>query len=350
MRFATKPTKDESAESSFAVNDDDNTIRNSSSKSDTNSINGRSEIYTMPALYDMAFGYRNYEEEVDFLIDQHMLINNGREPKRIIELAAGPARHSIETLKGHPYVDSVTAVDISSEMMKYGMEIAVEELQQSDNNGDDDGGISSRVDSFSYIRGDMSNFTLSSKVAPASDTFDSAWILLGSLQHLATNDQVVSCFNCIHRVLGPGGTLILELPHPREIFSMVECTRNGWEIPLDDENGETSGKLKIVWGDDDDTFDPVKQVRYLTVSMELTGNHNLKEIYGKSSATKHEGKRISKVSDVVPMRHFTSQEIDVLARIAGFKVTSMHGAIAHDVDVNDDDEAYRLICILQKKD
>ena len=95
----------------------------------------------------------------------------------------------------------------------------------------------------------------------ASETFDSAWILLGSLQHLQTNQDVISCFESACQALKQGGTLIVELPHPRETFSMVECTKNGWEVPLEDENGMEYGELKVIWGDESDTFDAIRQVR-----------------------------------------------------------------------------------------
>ena len=332
--------------------------------------NGR-KIYSMPSLYDMAFGYRNFEEEVDFLLDQHRLLNEGNAPRRILELAAGPARHSIDALKSYSYVESATAIDNSAEMIEYAKEIATKELKYDEDNDDDDydDTFLDKVDCFNYIQADMSNFTIldtttttsqsssssSSSSSPATSSdllFDSAWILLGSLQHLTTNTQVISCFNCIHRVLQPGGTLILELPHPRETFSLVECTRNGWSVPLEDENGKTSGELKIIWGDDNDDFDPIKQVRQFTVSMELTGNHALETVSDNTTSSINNNSTnstISHVSEVVPMRHFTSQEIDALARIAGFEVMSMHGAVAHDVDVNDEDQSFRLVCVLQKQ-
>ncbi|VEU45171.1 unnamed protein product [Pseudo-nitzschia multistriata] len=311
--------------------------------SNTQNDNNSGEIYSKPSMYDMAFGYRNFEEEVDFLMDQHRQLNpDNALPKRVLELAAGPARHCIEAL-GASYIESATAIDNSADMIKYAREIAAEELKSDDytfeeiNGADDvtkDSAYEHRVNSLNYVQADMTNFSF-----PGDDEaqlFDSAWILLGSLQHLTTNEQVISCFKCINRVLRPNGTFILELPHPRETFSMVECTRNGWEIPLEDESGGTCGELKIVWGDDDDDFDPITQVRQFTVSMELTGEN-------PNDAP------IQSVREVVPMRHFTSQEIDMLARIAGFEVMSMHGALQFDVDVNDDDQAFRLVCVLQKK-
>ena len=39
-------------------------------------------IYSMPALYDLAFGYRNYEEEVSFLIGQYQELNEVTSPMR----------------------------------------------------------------------------------------------------------------------------------------------------------------------------------------------------------------------------------------------------------------------------
>jgi SAM-dependent methyltransferase len=291
----------------------------------------------------MAFGYRNFEEEVDFLMDQHRKLNRDQElPKRVLELAAGPARHCIEALAAN-YIESATAIDNSAEMVDYAREIAAEELKSDDytfeeirgtEHGDvtKDSGYENRVNSLRYIQADMTNFTIDG----GSEVFDSAWILLGSLQHLTTNEEVISCFRCIHRTLRTNGTFILELPHPRETFSLVECTRNGWDVPLEDENGATSGELKIVWGDDDDAFDPIEQVRQFTVSMELKGEDTSKA-------------PLQSVREIVPMRHFTSQEIDLLARLTGFQVMSMHGALQFDVDVNDDEQAFRLVCVLQKK-
>lgn len=318
-------------------------LSSSSSSSNDDEYKNKGEIYSRPSLYDMAFGYRNFEEEVDFLMDQHRKLTPDQKlPKRVLELAAGPARHCIEALAAS-YIESATAIDNSADMVKYAREIAAEELKSDDytfeeisgkENGNvtKDSGYENRVNSLRYMQADMTNFTIDGE----AELFDSAWILLGSLQHLTTNEEVISCFQCIHRALRPKGTFILELPHPRETFSMVKCTRNGWDVPLEDENGAISGELKIVWGDDDDDFDPIDQVRQFTVSMELTGDN-------PSEAP------LQSVKEVVPMRHFTSQEIDLLARLVGFEVMSMHGALQFDVGVNDDDQAFRLVCVLQKK-
>lgn len=267
----------------------------------------------MPALYDLAFGYRDYEEEVEFLLDTHKRIT-GKRPATILELAAGPARHCLAALQQADDIESATAIDLSTDMIEYAREIASEELPID------------RQEDFSYKCADMRSFS--------TDTpFDTAWLLLGSLQHLTSNEDVIKCFKSIHTSVQPDGTLILELPHPRETFSMVECTRNGWQVPLEDEDGQESGELKIVWGDDNDTFDPITQVRQFTVDMKVTG----------PQATGMES-----VRQVVPMRLFTAQEIQALALCAGWNVVEMFGALQEGVSVNDDDAAFRLVCVLRK--
>ena len=276
-------------------------------------------IYSMPALYDIAFGYRNYEVEVDFLVGQHQLLHDGKPPAKVLELAAGPARHSIYALQAS-MVQSATCMDNSPEMIQYGMDVAEHELD------------AELLPNFTYLERDMQSFE--SPTGDDEQLFDSCWILLGSLQHLTENTQVISCLESVHKALQPDGTLILELPHPRETFSLIECTRNGWQVPLEDDNGEENGELEIVWGDDDDEFNPITQVRQFTVSMKVKG-------------VEKEG--MQNVRQVVPLRHFTTQEIDALGRIAGFEIDSLHGALADDVDVNDDDEAFRLVCVLRKR-
>jgi len=285
------------------------------------------KIYSMPALYDLAFGYRSYDEEVEFLIGQHQsLQEDGKTPCRVLELAAGPARHCIYALQSSK-VASATALDNSIEMMEYSTEIAARELD-----------VDTFESSFHYLNKDMCNFEFGNE-----RKFDSAWILLGSLAHLTTNEQVISCLKSVHEVLVEKGTLILELPHPRETFSLGECTRNGWTVPLEDDNGNPYGKLEIIWGDDNDEFDPITQVRQFTVAMQLKNDEE------DPSKQQHDMQLQNGVKEVVPMRLFTAQEIQALAHIAGFKTKELHGALDPDgVNVNDENEAFRLVCTLCK--
>lgn len=274
-------------------------------------------IYSMPALYDLAFGYRNFEQEVDFLLHVHHDCT-GLPATSVLELAAGPARHSLEALgREDGPVRSITALDSSPEMVIYGKDLASHELE------------ADALSSFHYVEGNMKDFQL-------GRAYDTAWILLGSLQHMTTNADVLDCFRNVHSALQDGGTLILELPHPRETFSMVECTRNGWEVPLEDESGAAYGELRIIWGDDNDHFDPITQVRRFSVSMEIRQDEQNYTDGMKS------------VKEIVPIRLFTSQEIGALAMCSGFDIAAMYGALDDEISVNDE-EAFRLVCVLRKK-
>lgn len=316
-------------------------------------------IYSMPPLYDLAFGYRSYEEEVDFLLDVHNKYaktkssSDGSRSLRLLELAAGPARHSLAALSEHAVseVDSVMALDRSHAMVEYGLQNADHELGLA--------GGGSRRDDFEYVCGDMrhaADYTTTS--SSSSALFDSAWLLLGSMQHLLTNDDIIACFSSLHSMIQLGGTVVIELPHPRETFSMGECTKNGWTVPLIenelDDNGEEReyGELNIVWGDEDDEFDPVCQIRHFTVGMELKLN-DVNDIPKDDDDASSLFLQMTKdgranLKDIVPMRLFTLQEIDALARCAGFELVAKYGALAEDVSIEDEDEAFRMVCVLRK--
>ena len=301
-------------------------------------------IYSLPPLYDLAFGYRNYDEEVDFLLDVHekysKTTNTEAEGINILELAAGPARHSLSALSQHPpsEVSSMIALDLNKDMVIYGSENADYEL-----------GIGGgRRDDFKYVKGDMRYATdYTTKI------LDSAWLLLGSMQHLLTNEDIISCLSSLHSIIKPGGTVIIELPHPRETFCMGEMTKNGWCVPLEDDEEKEYGKLDIIWGDENDVFDEINQIRNFTVGLSLTVNdvndipkdEDISPLFLQMSK---DGK--TSIKEIVPMRLFTLQEIDLLARCSGFDLVAKYGALSEDVAIDNEEEGYRMVCILRRRD
>jgi len=316
-------------------------------------------IYSKPSLYDLAFGYRNYEDEISFLLEAHRS-TSGSLPQTILELAAGPGRHSLTALtwSGSPSISHATALDMSPHMRAYSLDLAHQSISVNVNSAvtdrlpfvilnDEVDDITTKSDdhfgdsTFQYVLGDMKNFKLSRK-------FDSAWLLLGSMQHLLSNKDVMQCFRSVYEALTTNGTIIIELQHPQETFTMLECTRSTWKVPLDfnyrtadtlgdDESPPSSTSeayLKVLWGEEDDPFDPISQVRNLTVVLELVNPHD--------PATS------TRISEVVPTRVFTAQEIDALAACCGFEVTAMYGALDKDIPITDPEVAYRMVCVLRK--
>jgi hypothetical protein len=113
----------------------------------------------------------------------------------------------------------------------------------------------------------------------------------------------------------------LELPHPRETFRLDGVSEDGWDVPFE------GGDLRVRWGAEDDVFDPLTQVRQASVVFETD--------QGQS------------ITDVVPTREYTLQELRLLADAAGFVDVATYGALDPEFVAADDDElAYRLVVVL----
>ena len=252
-------------------------------------------IYDAPTLYDAAFGFRDFEDEVAFLCAAHEKHGNtGGAPSRILELAAGPARHAVEAASRGV---EATAVDLSAAMVRCGTQIAKEEDVELD-----------------YRMGDM-------REALPFDKVCSAWLLLGSVGHLLTNDDALRCFQNARKALADGGTLILELPHPRETFRLDGVSEDGWDVPFE------GGDLRVRWGAEEDAFDPLTQVRQASVAFETDQGQLIEER--------------------VPTREYTLQELRLLADAAGFVDVATYGALdAAFIPADDDELAYRLVVVL----
>ena len=150
----------------------------------------------------------------------------------------------------------------------------------------------------------------------------SAWLLLGSVGHLLTNDDALRCFQNARKALADGGTLILELPHPRETFRVDGVSEDGWDVPFE------GGDLRVRWGAEEDVFDPLTQVRQASVAFETDG---------------------TSITDVVPTREYTLQELKLLSTAAGFVDVATYGALdAAFIPADDDELAYRLVVVLTK--
>ena len=105
-----------------------------------------------------------------------------------------------------------------------------------------------------------------------------------------------------------------------------------------------------VWGDEDDEFDPIAQVRQFTVAMTLKVN-NPEDIPKEDPLfmqMNEEGK--TEVKEIVPMRLYTLQEIDALARCAGLEMVAKYGALDKEVAMTEEDDAYRMVCVRRCKE
>jgi hypothetical protein len=280
-------------------------------------------IYSRPSLYDLAFGYRDYKVETKNLLRLHE--DAAHHPATsVLEVAAGPARHCLE-LADDAIITKTYAIDNSQEMKEYSASLRRTDQRTMEDVADDH---------HEYLVQDMRHISLPTKV-------DTAWLLLGSFQHMVTLSDAVQCFKSVSHALNANGTFILELPHPKEIFEMVDCTTNTWTVPLDvsDQSSSTdasrAGQLEVIWGDADDAFDPISHVRHATIGFHLTTGDG----------------QVERWIDTVPMKSYTVPELYLLAELTGFRMVRLLGALDNPdelVPIDDEDLAYRLVCVLQK--
>ena len=175
--------------------------------------------------------------------------------------------------------------------------------------------------------------------------------------------QLIEIIPC--RVTKAGGLLVIELGHPRDIFDgiytsesdFVEC----WEVSEsgnvqfagkgdekdeaeDIEDGSetadssetadvTEDGVLVEYGREGDTFDIATQILDRTVGMSLIDGS---------------GDIVSSRVHVISQRQYTLQEVELLARCSGWQVCKVLGDFSFDTQL-DDEEAYRMIVILQKE-
>lgn len=256
-------------------------------------------IFSEPRCYDVAFGYRDFAAECDFLTAlarRHL----GRDPASALELAAGPANHAVALARRGL---DVQALDREPAMVAYGLDKATAAGQ--------------RID---YRTGDMTDFTLPRPV-------DLALLLLGSAAYLLTLDEGLAFLDRVGRALVPGGLLVLELPHPRSLFDGEERTEDEWEVEQD------GMRVHVRWGTPDDAFDPVTQVGEVTTVL-----------------TVRSGRRKTVIRDRARQRRWTAQDLVALARLHGrFEIVDWAGALEAGVAIDDEDQAWRMVCVMQRK-
>ena len=257
-------------------------------------------IYDEPQLYEAACAYRDVPGEVSALL-RWSGKHGDRDPRAVLELAAGPAEHSRELARRG--LDATT-LDLSPAMCARAAELAAAD------------GIALTV-----VRADMRDFSIGRQ-------FDLAVTMLNSLCHLLTLDDLLAHLACLAPHVAPGGLYILELAHPADFFAAERRTSTEWssEIP--------GGVVRVRWGGGTDAIDPVTQVTREHVSV---------------SYYPHEGP-VRTVTDIVPNRFWTATELTAAIRLAGgLAMLASHGDFDVATPVAAPD-AWRMILVLQRED
>lgn len=128
---------------------------------------------------------------------------------------------------------------------------------------------------------------------------DLAACLLGTLQHMLTQEDVIQCFRRVSDALVSTGLFIIELNHPSQLFDGgVVASADTWTLEVED------AQLEIWWGHEGDPFDPFTQVLQKSIEIDVMLRGGERKV----------------LRDNVFLRQFTYQEMLLLAQTAGFKV------------------------------
>jgi SAM-dependent methyltransferase len=257
-------------------------------------------LYDDPALYELAFSYRDVPAEVDVL--EAWYERRRRAPaRRVLELAAGPAAHAIE-FAGRGC--KVTAVDLSPVMCSYASRRAH--------------GAGVDLDT---VEADMVRFRIPRR------RFDLAIVMLDSASHILDLDRMVSHLRGVGTHLVPGGLYVMEMAHPTEFLAGTPKTQDRWRLTRDGTRIDVSFTSPLRG------FDAATQVWNCNVSVKVT----------------EEG-RTRVLRDHIALRRWTATELDAAARLAGnVRTVARYGAF--DVDApfgTGDPTEWRMISVLER--
>lgn len=262
-------------------------------------MNNHNKFYTYAHAYDIAFDFKNIKSECDFLVSMYEKINSSK-PQSFLDLAAGPALHAIEMAKRHI---SSAAVDLSTEMVEYGISKAIKNDVSID-----------------YTQNDIRKFYLEHK-------FDLAGIFMDSTSYLLTNEDFIQHLRTVAFHMNQSGLYVLEMSHPRDVFSVGVSTVNAWDTERD------GLKISFEWGHKDDFFDPITQITNTTVNMKIMTETSEDQVL-----------------ETAPQRCFTFNEFKALVLAEGsFELIDVLGAMNLDVSFSNEKKSWRMIPILRKK-
>ncbi|HLG93496.1 MAG TPA: class I SAM-dependent methyltransferase [candidate division Zixibacteria bacterium] len=256
-------------------------------------------IYKNPRWYDIAFGFRNIEKECDFLAACVKKFS-GRKLSSVVEMAAGPAAHSIEFGRRGK---TVYALDKSTEMLAYARQKARVER--------------SRVH---FLKKDMRHFRLPQKV-------DLAISMMDSLTYLLTDEEILAHLKTAAANLKPKGLFVLELLHPRDFFTEKISFGPLWKV---NKNGV---KVTVNWGGfSDRELDPLSQVVRMQARLKVEEN----------------GKKYL-LHSVAPERMLTLSELRLLVRLSGvFKIAALLGDLNFKRKLDNSRRSSQMVAVLKK--
>lgn len=259
-----------------------------------------SSLYSDPALYELAFSYRDVAAEVDVL-EAWCERRRGRRPRRVLELAAGPAAHALEFARRGA---TSTALDTSPEMCEYARRRA-----------------NAQGLALDLVAADMVRFRIPRR------RFDLAVVMLDSASHILDLDDMVEHLRSVGAHLVRGGLYVMEMTHPADFLAGTPKTQSRWRLT----RGAT--RVDVNFTSPITGFDPSTQVWNCRISVKATAR-------GRTRVLK----------DRIVLRRWTAVELEAAALLAGnVRVVERYGSFALDGPFGAGDESeWRMISVLER--
>jgi hypothetical protein len=117
------------------------------------------------------------------------------------------------------------------------------------------------------------------------------------------------------------------MTHPRDVFGVGCSTGQEWEVTQD------ACTVKVKWGEPQDLFDPIREVREVTVRMTHSSPTDAGELVDRCF-----------------QRQFSYQEMRALVELSGvFEWAGELGSWNCEVPFSNSKEAWRMIPVLKKR-
>jgi SAM-dependent methyltransferase len=259
-------------------------------------------LYDTALVYEEAFGFRDIAKDTDTLL-RWARERLGRELQSALELECGPAYLGVELARRGR---CVVGLDNSTAMLERAFSRAKE----------------AGATSFEGVVGDMARFDL-------GRTFDSALCIVDSLCHILSVADLITHLRTVSAHLVTGGLYIIEQFHPRWVFSAEALTQ---EYPFEVVSG--GHRYVTSWGLPTDEWDPIGQLRRLTVLVKHEKGGRLEEL----------------VRDQMTVKVWTATETEACIAASGvFEFVGRYGAWSGDVPFSNNADSSTMISILKKK-
>lgn len=243
---------------------------------------------TYSRYYDLLYRDKNYEEESKYVTN---LIRKFKpDASSILEMGAGSGSHAYFLAKNG---FKITGIERSSEMVRVAK--------------------SKEITGFEPLEGDITDFNLFRK-------YDVVISLFHVISYLTDNESLIKCFNLANEHLVEGGLFGFDVWYSPAVYSQRA------EVRIKRMEDDHISVTRIAEPEIDSTNSVIN------VKFEVNVLHK-------------RNKTLEVITEKHPMRHFSLPEVDLLARLTGFKIMVSEEFIT----ANSPSENTWGVCFLLKK-